>query len=33
MHQEHASQKLDDQIATKLKGCNRGVTVTPDRKD
>ena len=28
MHQEHVSQRLDDQIATKLKGCNSGVTVT-----
>jgi hypothetical protein len=32
MRQEHAFENLGDegQIATKLKGCNRGVTVTTD---
>ena len=31
MRQEHAFENLGEgQIATKLKGCNRGVTVTTD---
>jgi hypothetical protein len=32
MRQEHAFENLGDegQIATQLKGCNRGVTVTTD---